>query len=184
MYLPRALLALPALGLAVAGCGGGGERVAGPPPSAPNRIALTSPVFKAGGTIPKRYSCDGANVSPPLRWRRVPGDARELALLVEDPDAPGGSFVHWVLFKIAPGLRSLAEGEVPNGARQGANSAGDNAWAGPCPPRGDPPHHYEFTLYALRAPLNQPNGAAADAVRRAIAAVAVARGRLVGRFAR
>src|SRR6185312_10219684 len=85
MHLPRALLALPALGLAVAGCGGGGHPVAGPPPSAPNRIALTSPAFKAGGTIPKRYSCDGANVSPPLRWRRVPGDARELALLVEDP---------------------------------------------------------------------------------------------------
>jgi Raf kinase inhibitor-like YbhB/YbcL family protein len=184
MHLPRALLALPALGLVVAGCGGGGHRVAGPPPSAPDRIALTSPAFKAGGTIPKRYSCDGANVSPPLRWRRVPGGARELALLVEDPDAPGGSFVHWVLFKIAPGLRGLAEGEVPNGARQATNSAGDSGWAGPCPPGGDRPHHYQFTLYALRAPLDQPNGAAADAVRRGIAAVALARGRLVGRFGR
>src|SRR5919198_2741869 len=139
----RALLALPALALALAGCGGG-DRVEGPPPRAPDRITVTSPAFKDGATIPKRYSCDGANVSPPLRWRRVPGDARELALLVEDPDAPGGSFVHWVLFKIAPGLHGLAEGEVPNGTRQAKNSAGDDKWAGPCPPGGDPPHHYEF----------------------------------------
>jgi Raf kinase inhibitor-like YbhB/YbcL family protein len=182
MRLPAALLAL---GLALAGCGGGGERVAGPAPSAPDRITFTSPAFKDGGTIPKRYSCDGAEVSPPLRWRGVPGGARELALLVEDPDVPGGgTFVHWVLFKIAPGLRGLAEGKVPVSARQGTNSTGASGWAGPCPPGGDPPHHYEFTLYALRTPLDQPNGAAPDAVRSAVARTALARGRLVGRFGR
>jgi Raf kinase inhibitor-like YbhB/YbcL family protein len=183
MHLPRALLALPALGLALAGCGGG-DRVSGPPPSAPERITLTSPAFKAGGTIPKRYTCDGRQVSPPLRWTGVPPDARELALLVEDPDAPGGVFVHWVLFKLGPGLRGLAEGKVPNGARQGQNSAGDNGWAGPCPPGGAAPHHYEFTLYAVRTTLDQPDGAGADAVRSAVAAAALARGRLVGRFGR
>jgi Raf kinase inhibitor-like YbhB/YbcL family protein len=183
MHLPRALLALSALGLALAGCGGG-DRVSGPPPSAPERITLTSPAFKAGGTIPKRYTCDGRQVSPPLRWKGVPRAARELALLVEDPDAPGGAFVHWVLFKLGPGLRGLAEGKVPNGARQGENSAGDDGWAGPCPPGGATPHHYQFTLYALRTTLDQPDGAGADAVRAAVAAAALARGRLVGRFGR
>ena len=183
MPLSRALLAFPALGLALAGCGGG-ERVSGPPPPAPDRITVTSPAFRDGGRIPTKYSCDGQEVSPPLRWRGVPTDARELALLVEDPDASGGTFVHWVLFKLPPSLGALAAGRVPNGARQGQNSAGKDGWAGPCPPGGDPPHHYEFTLYALRTPLDQPDGASPDAVRAAVARSAVARGRLVGRFAR
>jgi Raf kinase inhibitor-like YbhB/YbcL family protein len=183
MHLSRPLLALPALGLALAGCGGG-DRVSGPPPAAPDRITVTSPAFRDGGTIPKRYSCDGEQVSPPLRWSGVPPDGRELALLVEDPDASGGTFVHWVLFKLPPSLNGLAEGKVPNGARQGENSAGKSAWAGPCPPGGDAPHHYEFTLYALRTPLDQPDGAAADAVRSAVAHSALARGQLVGRFGR
>jgi Raf kinase inhibitor-like YbhB/YbcL family protein len=183
MHLARALLALPALGLALAGCGGG-ERVSGPPPAAPDSITLTSPAFKNGGTIPKRFSCDGEQLSPPLRWRGVPNAARELALLVEDPDASGGTFVHWVLFKLPPSLDGLAPDTVPNGARQGTNSAGKSSWAGPCPPAGDAPHHYEFTLYALRRPLGQPDGADADAVRSAVAATALARGQLVGRFGR
>jgi Raf kinase inhibitor-like YbhB/YbcL family protein len=179
-----ALLAVPALGLALAACGGGGERVEGPPPSAPDRIALTSTAFDDGGTIPKRYSCAGDEVSPPLAWTGVPDGARELALLVEDPDAPGGTFVHWVLFKIPAGTSKLAEGEVPAGARQGKNSAGKAAYAGPCPPEGDAPHHYEFTLYALKSGLDLPDGAAADDVRAAVAKAALARGRLVGRFGR
>ena len=184
MHLSPALLAVPALGLALAGCGGGGERVSGPPPTAPDRITVTSPAFRDGGTIPKRYSCDGEQVSPPLRWSGVPSGARELALLVEDPDASGGTFVHWVLFKLGPGLNGLAEGKVPNGARRGKNSAGKSAWAGPCPPGAGAPHHYEFTLYALRTTLDQPDGAAADAVRSAVAHNALARGQLVGRFGR
>ncbi len=183
MHLGRALLALPALGLALAACGGG-DRVEGPPPKAPDRITVTSPAFAGGGTIPKRYSCDGDELSPPLRWSGVPAAARELALLVEDPDAPSGTFVHWVLFKLAPDLHGLAAGRVPAGARQGNNSAGDSAWAGPCPPGGDAPHHYVFTLYALRAPLSQPNGASADEVRTAVGDAAIARGQLVGRFGR
>jgi Raf kinase inhibitor-like YbhB/YbcL family protein len=158
--------------------------VQGPPPSAPERIQLTSPAFADGGTIPKRYSCDGDETSPPLRWTGVPTDAKELALLVEDPDAPDGTFVHWVLFKLRPDLAGLEEGSVPDGARQGKNSAGSNAWAGPCPPEGDAPHHYEFTLYALRSPLSQPDGADADEVRSAVGDAAIARGRIVGRFGR
>jgi Raf kinase inhibitor-like YbhB/YbcL family protein len=183
MHRARALLALPALGLALAGCGGG-DRVEGPPPQAPDRITLTSPAFADGETIPKRYSCDGQGIAPPLRWSGVPAGAHELALLVEDPDAPGGTFVHWVLFKLAPDLRRLDAARVPAGARQGKNSAGDDAWTGPCPPGGATPHHYVFTLYALRTPLSEPNGASADAIRSAVSAAAIARGRLVARFGR
>jgi Raf kinase inhibitor-like YbhB/YbcL family protein len=178
-----ALLAIPALGLALAACGGG-DRVEGPPPSAPERITLTSTAFAGGGTIPTRYTCDGDEVSPPLAWKGVPGGARELALLVEDPDAPGGTFVHWVLFKLTADTRKLAAGSVPRGARQGKSSTGKAAYAGPCPPKGDAPHHYEFTLYALKSAIDLPDGAAADEVRAAVAKAALARGRLVGRFGR
>ena len=181
--MPRALLAIPALGLALAACGGG-ERVEGPPPAAPDRIELTSTTFKDGGTIPKRFTCDGDEVSPPLQWSGVPDGARELALLMEDPDAPGGTYVHWVLFKLAPDTDGIAEGAVPSGARQGKNSNGDAEYAGPCPPEDDPPHRYEFVLYALRSPLDLPDGADADDVRSAVSDAAIARGELVGRFGR
>jgi Raf kinase inhibitor-like YbhB/YbcL family protein len=169
--------------LALAGCGGG-DRVSGAAPSAPAKITLSSPAFPDGGTIPRRYSCDGPGVSPQLRWSGVPSGTEQLALLVEDPDAPGGTFVHWVLFHLAPGLRGLDADTVPDGARQGVNSAGSDGWTGPCPPKGDAPHHYEFTLYALRAPLDLPDGTKPAAVRAAIAKTALARGRLVGRFGR
>jgi Raf kinase inhibitor-like YbhB/YbcL family protein len=178
-----ALLALPALGLALAACGGG-DRASAPPPPAPDRIELTSRAFDDGGTIPERFSCDGEDVSPPLAWTGVPDDARELALLVDDPDAPGGTFVHWALFNVPADRNEIAAGEVPQGARQGENSRGDAGYAGPCPPEGDEPHHYEFTLYALSSPVDLPDGAAADAVRAAVGRVAVARGQIVGRFGR
>jgi Raf kinase inhibitor-like YbhB/YbcL family protein len=180
-----ALLALPALWLALAaGCGGGGEKVSGPPPSAPERIRITSPAFESDGTIPKRFTCDGENVSPALAWTGVPDEARELALLVEDPDAPGGTFVHWVLFRLDPGADGLAEGNVPKGARQGENSAGKSEYAGPCPREGDPAHRYEFLLYALSSPLDLEDGAPAEDVRAAVTDAAIARGRLVGRCGR
>jgi hypothetical protein len=178
-----ALLALPALGLALAACGGG-DRVEGPPPAAPDRIVLTSPAFDDGGTIPPGFSCNGDNVNPRLAWDGVPRGARELALLMEDPDAPGGTFVHWVLFKIPPGTKAIPEHSVPHGARQGKNSAGDAAYTGPCPPKGDAPHRYEFTLYALKSAIDLPDGAPADDVRAAVGKAALARGRLVGRFGR
>jgi Raf kinase inhibitor-like YbhB/YbcL family protein len=155
-----------------------------PAPSAPEKITLTSRAFADGQAIPKRYTCSGAEVSPPLAWTGVPAGTRELALLVEDPDAPGGSFVHWALFHLPPGLRRLGAGVVPDAARQGVNSGGDAKYAGPCPPAGDSPHHYEFTLYALKLALTLPDGAPARDVRDAIEKSATAEGRLVGRFGR
>jgi Raf kinase inhibitor-like YbhB/YbcL family protein len=169
-------------GIASGACGG--ENVEGPPPSAPDRIRLTSPAFAPGAAIPARFTCEGEEVSPPLRWSGVPAKTGSLALLVEDPDAPDGTFVHWTLFMVAPGTTGLREGEVPAGAREGENSSGDRGYAGPCPPEGDGPHRYVFTLYALRPAPEPDAGASPEQVRDAIADRAIARGRLTGRFER
>ena len=107
-------------------------------------FVLTSPAFHAGGTIPKAYTCDGANGSPPLRWTAPPRGTARLTLTVTDPDAPGAPFLHWRVLKISPKLRGL-----PAGSRLGAaNSLGRLGYTGPCPPAG-PAHHYVFILRAL-----------------------------------
>jgi Raf kinase inhibitor-like YbhB/YbcL family protein len=170
------------MGAALGACGG--DTVEGPPPSAPDLIRLTSPAFAPGAAIPPRFTCDGEDVSPPLRWSGVPAESRSLALLLEDPDAPGGTFVHWTLFALAPRSTGLREGEVPAGAREGENSFGDSGYGGPCPPEDDPPHRYQFSLYALRSAPRLDGGASPGSVRAAIADEAVARGRLTGRFGR
>ena len=167
--------------LLLAGCGGGDAAKA---PPARETIALRSSAFRDGGTIPLPYTCASVGKSPPLRWSGVPRRARELALVVIDPDAPGGGFVHWVLFRLPPGLHRLAAGSVPDAAREAVNSAGETGWAPPCPPKGDAPHHYEFTLYALEAPLTLEDGAKAGDVIAAIGRGALGQGRLVGRYGR
>jgi Raf kinase inhibitor-like YbhB/YbcL family protein len=170
------------LGVAVGACGG--DKVEGPPPSAPDRIRLTSPAFAPGGSIPERFTCDGEDVSPPLRWSGVPAAARSLALLLEDPDAPGGTFVHWTLFALPPSSAGLSAGDVPADAREGENSFGEQGYRGPCPPEGDEPHRYVFVLYALRSALDLDAGASPSEVRAAVGDRALARGRLTGRFGR
>lgn len=114
-------------------------------------MQLKSPAFDAGDAIPVRYTCDGESVSPPLHWGGVPAGARSLALIVDDPDAPGGTFVHWVLYNLPPSVTHLNAGVTPeqgaHGARFGINSRGQAAYAGPCPPSGV--HHYHFKLYVL-----------------------------------
>jgi Raf kinase inhibitor-like YbhB/YbcL family protein len=169
---------------AVATACGGGETVEGPAPSAPDEIRLTSPAFEAEATIPRRFTCDGEEVSPPLAWSGVPAEARSLALLVEDPDAPGGTFVHWTLFGVSPDTAAIEAGRLPAQAREGENSFGDAGYGGPCPPEGDEPHRYVFTLYALRSEPDLDAGASPEAVRSAIADTAIARGQLTGRFGR
>jgi Raf kinase inhibitor-like YbhB/YbcL family protein len=162
----------------------GGDTVEGPPPSAPDRIRVASPAFPPGAAIPRRFTCDGEGVSPPLRWSGVPAETRSLALLLEDPDAPDGTFVHWTLFALAPSTTGLREGEVPAGAREGENSFGDGGYGAPCPPKGDQPHRYVFVLYALRSAPELDAGASPEQVRAAIAERALARGELTGRAAR
>ena len=181
----RSALAIALLVAAtLASCGGDGDTVSGPPPAAPSGIVLTSAAFRPGAPIPKRYSCDGPGVSPPLAWSRVPRHARELALLVEDPDASGGTFVHWSLWGMPPSTRRLAEGADTSAYRVGKNSFGDSRYGGPCPPGGDSAHRYVFTLYALSRPLGLAGGAEPDDVRGAIAKAAIARGTLTGTYDR
>jgi Raf kinase inhibitor-like YbhB/YbcL family protein len=168
--------------VALAACGG--DRVATDPPAAPATLRLTSPAFANNARIPTRFTCNGAGTRPALRWSRVPARARELALVVIDPDAGGGGFVHWTAFGIPPRTRRLASRGLPPGTRQGSNSAGGRGWTGPCPPPGDSPHHYVFTLYWLRRASGLRAGAEGNAVVKAVGARAGGRGRLVGRFSR
>ena len=125
----------------------------GPAPSreAPMTLALVSPAFSPNGSIPKEYTCDGDDLAPPLAWTGAPAGTKSFALIVDDPDAPMGTWVHWVLYNIPTSVNSLPEGgarsPVPASAREGLNDGGDLGYTGPCPPIGR--HRYFHTLYAL-----------------------------------
>jgi Raf kinase inhibitor-like YbhB/YbcL family protein len=178
-----ALRGVLSIGAAVllAGCGGG-DKPSEPLPKAPAQLTVTSNAFRDGGTIPKRFTCSGADVSPPLRWSDVPGGTRELAVLVEDPDAD--RFVHWTVLGIPPAVHGLVEGDVPPEAVETENGFGDKAWGGPCPPEGDEPHRYVFAVYAVDRPLRLDSDASPDDVRKALAEHALGSGTLTGRFGR
>ena len=163
-------------------CGSGSTP--SPPPSAARALSLSSPAFSAGGSIPSRFTCDGAGTSPPLSWSHV-GHAGSLVLVVTDPDAPGGTFVHWVAYGIDPRVTALHAGEIPPGAFQGTNDFGHTEYGPPCPPVGDPPHHYVFHLFALASGTRLPEaGASAGDVLSAIDDHAVAEGTLTARYSR
>lgn len=146
-------------------------------------LVVTSAAFFDGETVPQQYTCDGADVSPPLDVSGIPSDAAELALIMEDPDAPGGTFVHWVLWGVDGAVTSLPEGGVPDGAVHGSTSFGGNHYGGPCPPPGDP-HRYIFTVYALSEAPNLEPGASADELRAAIDGSVLAEGSLTGMYGR
>jgi Raf kinase inhibitor-like YbhB/YbcL family protein len=145
-------------------------------------MTLSSPAFADQGMLPSAYSCDGANVSPPLAIAGVPRDAKSLALIVEDPDAPNGTFVHWTMWNIDPSVTAIAENTLPAGAVQGRNGAGDRRYAGACPPSGT--HRYEFRLYALRDRLAIAPDADATALRAAMDGSIVAHAETMARYAR
>jgi Raf kinase inhibitor-like YbhB/YbcL family protein len=175
---PRPLLAVAVL---LSACGGG-SKAEEPLPKAAGELTLTSPAVPAGGTIARRYTCDGTGMSPPLSWSRVPRQARELALVVEDPDA--GRFVHWTVLKIPPTEDRIREGSVPRGGVETDNSFGKHGWGAPCPPKGDEPHRYVFAIYATDAPLDLDEGSSPDEVRRQLAKHALARGVLTAAYGR
>lgn len=159
-----------------------------PTPSPGPTITLTSPAFQSGGTIPEGYTCKGQDLSPPLEWTGVPAGTQSLALLCEDPDAPGGLFVHWVLYNLPATMDSLAEGVPPlpslaNGARQGKNGFGRVGYDGPCPPPGST-HRYFFRLYALDTVLDLPPEATREQLLKAMEGHILAWGELMGRFGR
>ena len=166
-----------------AGCGGGGgDKPSKPLPQAAPAVGIASGAFNNGATIPKRFTCSGAGVSPPLTFFDPPAATRQLALVVEDPDAD--RFLHWTVLGIPPDTPGFDAGKAPRGTVQTENGFGDRGWGAPCPPEGDKPHRYVFALYALDAPLGLGDDASADEVRNAIAHHAIARGDWVGRFGR
>ena len=112
-----------------------------------NTLTVLSPVFENNSTIPSKYTCDGVNVTPPLFIEHVPAGAKSLALIVDDPDAPAGIWVHWVLWNIHPETKEITENSVPKGAQQGMNDFRKQPYSGPCPPSGT--HRYVFKIYAL-----------------------------------
>jgi hypothetical protein len=163
------------------GCDSGGER-ADPPTGGASVITVTSSAFGEGQPIPEKYSCDGDEVSPPLAWSGVPNEAAALALVVDDPDAPGGTYVHWVVANIDPSARSVGEGAVPAGGVQVANSAGNASYAGPCPPSGT--HRYRFTVHALDRSVDIGDGESLDDAFTAVDDASVAQGTLTGTYER
>lgn len=115
-------------------------------------MRLSSPVFENNQYIPSKYSCDAENVNPPLLINEVPEGAQSLVLIVDDPDAPAGDWVHWLVWNIKPDITEIIEDSVPQGAVQGLTDFGKNEWGGPCPPSGS--HRYQFKLYALDSKLD------------------------------
>ena len=150
-------------------------------------ITVTSSAFQEGEMIPRKYTCDGANVSPPVAWTGVPDGAKSIALISDDPDAPVGTWVHWVLYNLPLDSTGLAEGIKPvekldNGARHGLNDFRKFGYGGPCPPGGT--HRYYFKVYALNAVLElKPNATKADLVK-AMEGKILAQGQLMGKFTR
>jgi Raf kinase inhibitor-like YbhB/YbcL family protein len=144
------------------------------------QFQLTSPAFESGERIPVRYTCKGANVSPPLELRGVPADTQSLAIILHDPDAPRGDYLHWAVWDIHPGITTIPEDSVPVGAVVGSNDFGDENYGGPCPPTGT--HHYEFDAYALDASLGLAAGSDRVKVMQTIEAHSIASAKLVGSF--
>lgn len=164
-------LAIPVIGVA-------------PAPSAPRFTSLrvTSRAFPQGGKIPQKNTCDNSNVSPPLRIANLPKTAKSLALIVDDPDAPGRTWTHWLLWNIDPKTTEIREDSVPKNAVQGTSDFGSARYGGPCPPSGA--HRYYFKVYALDTTLSLPSSSKKAAVEKAMAGHIVAEGRLMGIYSR
>ncbi|MGH7781953.1 MAG: YbhB/YbcL family Raf kinase inhibitor-like protein [Candidatus Binataceae bacterium] len=151
-----------------------------------NAFAISSVAFAPGAAIAARFSCDGANGSPPLTWSNIPERTKSFALIVSDPDAPSGTFFHWVIFNLPGAARGLPAGiaktgSLAQGGDQGINSFHQIGYNGPCPPRGSM-HHYHFKLYALDSMLELKPGATVDAVGSAASGHVLATAELVGIF--
>jgi Raf kinase inhibitor-like YbhB/YbcL family protein len=145
-------------------------------------FALESSAFEHAQAIPSRHSCEGEDVSPPLRWSNVPEGTRSLALLVDDPDAPGGVFTHWIAWGLDPAAEGLDEGE--SAPREGQNDFGTSGYRGPCPPPGHGRHRYVFRLYALDADPEVAVGAAKAELEQAIEGHVLTMAELVGSYER
>jgi hypothetical protein len=186
-----AILGCGAALLLLAACGAATPTPTPPTPpegGAAMALKVESPAFSPGGDIPRQHTCDGPDLSPPLRWSEPPAGTQSLALICDDPDAPAGTWVHWVLYRIPASARGLPEGvpkreTLADGSRQGRNDFGKVGYGGPCPPRG-PKHRYFFKLYALDTVLDLPPGATKAELLKAMEGHVLAQGELMGRYGR
>jgi Raf kinase inhibitor-like YbhB/YbcL family protein len=151
-------------------------------------IQLSSPAFTHGSLIPVQHTCDGDDLSPPLSWSGAPVEHRSLALICDDPDAPRGTWVHWVLYNLPAEAVELSPGiptapKLPSGACQGRNDSGEIGFKGPCPPAGKP-HRYYFRLYALDILLTLPYGVSRGELDEAMEGHILGQGTLMGTYQR
>lgn len=195
---PDRVVPAAVLVVALSACGGGGtptqsqsdgptgeqENPEPPSPQPAETMTLRSDAFEDGEPLPDRFTCDGEGVSPPLRWGEMPEGTVELALVVTDPDAPQGEFVHWVVAGLDPATDGIDAGQLPDGAVVGTNDFDEQGYGPPCPPGEDTAHRYVFTVYAAGEPLGVQPGASVEQVRDALRGTALADGELVGTYSR
>lgn len=143
-------------------------------------LSISSPVFDSGGGIPVKYTCDGANVNPPLTISGVPEEAKSLALIVDDPDTPSGTWTHWLLWNIDPATNEIAENSVPVGSVVGTNDFGDASYGGPCPPSGV--HRYYFRIFALDDTLDLSSASKRAQLESSTSQHILAQGELMGKY--
>jgi Raf kinase inhibitor-like YbhB/YbcL family protein len=151
-------------------------------------LTVLSSAFQEGGEIPARYTCEGQDVSPALTWDEPPAGTQSFALIMDDPDAPGGVFTHWVLFNLPADSRDLSEAvptqpQLPDGSLQGKNDFGRIGYGGPCPPSGRP-HRYQFTIYVLDQTLDLEAGTSKKQIIDAMQGHILVQGRLTGTYQR
>lgn len=146
----------------------------------PKIMKISSPVFEENGQIPSKYTCDGQNINPPLEISNTPEGSQSLVLIVDDPDVPRGTFLHWLVFNINPEISFIEENSLPEGAVQGRNDFGKDNYGGPCPPFGQ--HRYFFKVYALDTKLDLPSGSNLDEVKEAMKGHILDQAQLIGLY--
>ncbi len=152
-------------------------------PQVMGSLTLTSSAFGHNASIPNKYTCEGQDLSPPLDISGVPQNTQSLALIVDDPDAPVGTWDHWIVWNINPETARIEEGQMPQGALEGMNDFKKNPYGGPCPPPGKP-HRYFFKLYALDTTLNLPTGSTKEEIEKTIEGHILDKAELVGIYER
>jgi Raf kinase inhibitor-like YbhB/YbcL family protein len=149
-------------------------------------ISISAEEFKEGETIPDEFTCEGKDISPSLSWKGIPAGTKSIALIMDDPDAPGGTFVHWVLYNMPAETQKLPKAmplNLTDGSMHGMTNFGRPGYGGPCPPPGKP-HRYYFKIYALDTKLNLPPGASKNQVESAMKGHIIAKGELMGKYKR
>lgn len=164
------------------------EEIGGSIPLTRSSMKISSPAFANNQRIPQKYTCDGKDINPSLAFSDIPENAKSLVLIVDDPDAPMGTFVHWVVFNIDPSISEVLENSVPKGGIEGVTSRGNLGWVSPCPPasRGEPSgtHRYIFKLYALDAMLNLSSNADKKVIEQAMQKHIIDKAELIGLYSR